>query len=175
MNRAQLEHLIRAAASVADDQEIIVVGSQAILGQFPDAAPALLASMEADVFPKNVPERADLIDGTLGEGSPFHETFGYYAQGVGPETAKLAEGWRDRLIPVRIDSSRAITGWCLETHDLVSSKCIAGREKDVRFLEEAVAQGLVDRDVLLERIDRTPVDLELRVAAAARVRAAFAR
>ena len=76
MTRAQLEHVIRAAATIADDDEIIVIGSQAILGQFPDASGALTVSDEADVYPKNLPERADLIDGSIGEGSPFHETFG---------------------------------------------------------------------------------------------------
>jgi len=100
MTRSQLEHLIRAAADIANDDEIIVVGSQAILGQYPDAPLALTVSMEADLFPKSHPERAELIDGTIGEGSPFHETFDYYAQGVGEETAVLPGGWRERLIPV---------------------------------------------------------------------------
>src|SRR5262245_3747191 len=82
MNRAQLEHLIRAASVIADDDELIVIGSQSVLGQFPDAPASLLASMEADLIPRHHPERWDLIDGTIGEGSPFHLTFGYYAQGV---------------------------------------------------------------------------------------------
>jgi hypothetical protein len=33
------------------------------------------------------PDRADLIDGTIGELSPFHATYGYYAHGVGESTA----------------------------------------------------------------------------------------
>jgi hypothetical protein len=37
VTRAQLEHLLRAAAAIADDDEIVVIGSQAILGQFPEA------------------------------------------------------------------------------------------------------------------------------------------
>jgi hypothetical protein len=63
MNRRQLEHLIRASADIADDDEIIVVGSQAVLGEFPDAPADLLVSNEADVYPRNKPERSDLIDG----------------------------------------------------------------------------------------------------------------
>ena len=68
MRRADHEHLVRAAASIANDDEIIVVGSQAILGQHPDAPEALTRSTEADVYPKHFPERADLIDGSIGEG-----------------------------------------------------------------------------------------------------------
>jgi hypothetical protein len=82
MTRSELEHLLRAAGSIADDKEIVVIGSQSVLGQFPNAPVVLLASMEADIFPLNRPERADLVDGSIGEGSRFHESFGYYAQGV---------------------------------------------------------------------------------------------
>jgi len=82
MNRVQLEHVIRAAATIAEDDEIIVIGSQAILGQFPDAPAELCLSVEADVYTKNRPERSDLVDGSIGEGSPFHETFGSDALGV---------------------------------------------------------------------------------------------
>ncbi|MGQ0752176.1 MAG: hypothetical protein ACT4PS_16750 [Betaproteobacteria bacterium] len=39
MKRSELEHLIRAAGRIAGDPEIVVIGSQAILGQFPDAPP----------------------------------------------------------------------------------------------------------------------------------------
>jgi hypothetical protein len=101
MTRAALEHIIRAAGSIADVEELIVVGSQAILGEFPDAPPELLLSNEADVFPRSFPERADLIDSTIGEGSPFERAFGYYARSVGPETAILPEGWQKRLVLVR--------------------------------------------------------------------------
>ena len=67
MNRAQLEHAIRAACDVARDSELLIFGSQAILGSFPDAPEALRTSIEVDIQPKNFPENTDLIDGNLGE------------------------------------------------------------------------------------------------------------
>ena len=162
MKRAQLEHLIRASTQIADDDELIIIGSQAILGQYPNAPQSLLVSVEADVYPKNHPERADLIDGSIGEGSPFHETFGYYAQGVGEATATLPDGWKERLIAVRNDNTRGATGWCLEAHDLVVSKLVAGRDKDLLFAEEAVRHGLVNAAMLAERLRATAVAAELR-------------
>lgn len=87
------------AADIAADDDIVIIGSQAILGQFPQAPTPLRVSVEADVFPRKHPERADLIDGSIGELSPFHATYGYYAHGVAEATALLPGGWRDRLVP----------------------------------------------------------------------------
>ncbi len=98
MRREQLEHIIRASAELTRVRDIVVIGSQAILAVHPDAPMGMLVSIEADVFPRSHPERAGVIDGAIGEGSQFHETFGYYAHGVGPETAKAPAGWEDRLV-----------------------------------------------------------------------------
>ncbi len=171
MKRRDLEHLIRAAADIADDNEIIVIGSQSILGQYPNAPAALCVSDEADMFPKNRPERWDLIDGSIGEGSPFHGAYGYYAQGVGIETAVLSPGWQDRLVPVRNENTRGATGWCLEAHDLVLSKYVAAREKDGVFARAALAAHLVDPAVLIERLASLPVEETVRQRIAAAIRA----
>lgn len=155
MTRSNLEHVIRAAGSIANDSEIVVIGSQSVLGQFPNAPVALLASAEADVYPLNYPERAELIDGNIGEGSMFHETHGYYAQGVGEETAKLPKRWRDRLIRVSNANTDGICGLCLEVHDLAISKYYAGRHKDLEFAAELAKRGLTDKSTLLARLRET--------------------
>src|SRR5262252_7061421 len=98
MKRSDLEHVIRAATAITGAGELVIIGSQAILGQFPDAPEELRGSIEADVFTLRDSTDADLIDGSIGEGSPFHQTFGYYAHGVGKETAVLPNDWQSRLI-----------------------------------------------------------------------------
>ena len=155
MTREQLEHIIRAAGSIANDREIIVVGSQAILGAVPNATPQLLVSMEADVYPKNHPSRWNVIDGSIGEGSPFHESFGYFAQGVDETTAVLPQGWKDRLVEVRNENTAGVTGWCLEPHDLAVSKLVAGRRKDIGFVRECLREGFVAEDTVRARIAAT--------------------
>jgi hypothetical protein len=157
MRRAELEHIIRAAAEVAGDDELVIVGSQAVLGQFPDAPEAMLVSREADVYPRNHPERADEIEGSLGDGSYFDSSFGYYAHAVGPETAKAPAGWEERLIAVRNENTGGATGWCLEVHDLLLSKCAAGRERDWEFAKEALRHGLADPDELQRRAAGLPL------------------
>jgi Nucleotidyltransferase of unknown function (DUF6036) len=127
------EHIVAAAAEVTGQSDFVVVGSQAILGSHWTVPESLLQSMEADIYPLRDPDAADLIDGALGDGSPFHLAFGYYAHGVGPETAKAPRGWQERLvmreIPPRVTSKRTAVAWCLEPHDLVLSKCAAGRAR----------------------------------------------
>ena len=153
--------MIGAAANALGTDAFVVIGSQAILGPCPDAPEALLRSMEVDLFPMESPERAIEIDGALGDGSPFHEAFGYYAHGVGPETARAPAGWEDRLvevdIPPRPGSKRAAKAYCLEPHDLILAKCAAGRDRDWEFAKEAIVGRVVDPLVLLARVGDLPL------------------
>ena len=166
MRRQDLEHVIAAAANVTGEDEFVVVGSQAILGSHPAAPASMLRSLEADVYPLKRPQDADAVDGALGDGSQFHRTFGYYAHGVGPETAKAPRGWEERLvrveIPPRRGSERSPVAWCLEAHDLVLAKCAAGRERDWEFAADALRAGLVTTDILLARIGDLPLDAKHR-------------
>jgi hypothetical protein len=160
VRRLELEHVIRAAATVAEDEELVVIGSQAILGQFPDAPEEMLVSREADIYPRNHPERGDEIDGSLGDGSYFDATFGYYAHAVGPETATAPVGWEDRLVAVRNENTGGATGWCLDVRDLLLSKCVAGRERDWEFVESALRHRLADAGELRRRADDLPLGRE---------------
>jgi hypothetical protein len=173
VTREQLEHLIRAAAVIADDEEIVVIGSQAILGQFPHAPAPMRVSVEADLFPLNHPERADLIEGSIGELSPFHQTFGYYAEGVGEETARLPLGWKERLVVIQNENTRGARGLCLEVHDLLVAKAIAGREKDLSFLSEAARHRMARIEVLLQRLATVEADLEVVKMARTRIEGIF--
>lgn len=140
MNREQLAHVLRAAAQIVDDPDILVIGSQAILGTFdPDDG------------------KADEVDGAIGELSSFHQQFGYYGQGVSVTTAVLPKGWRDRVVPFNRADADPSAAVCLDAHDLVVSKLVAGREKDLSFAAALIRERLVDVDTLLERagtIDR---------------------
>jgi uncharacterized protein (DUF1810 family) len=121
---------------------------------------AMLFSMEADLYPRNDPDKADEIEGSLGEGSQFQGTFGYYAQGVRPETVVGPLGWEDRLveveIPPRVGQAPGVVALCLEVHDLVLAKCAAGREQDFKFARYALEAELVEVDELWRRLETLP-------------------
>ena len=167
MRRPQLERVIRAASAITGVGEIVIIGSQAVLGQFPDAPADLLASIEADVFTFRSPHDAELIEGSIGEGSPFHQTFGYYAHGVGEETAILPTGWKDRLVAVRNENTGDGCGLCLEVNDLAVAKLVAGRDKDLAFVEGLLRHKLADASVVKSRLRQSPLSsqrLELALA-----------
>ncbi len=175
MTRSELEHLIRAAGAIAEDHEIVIIGSQSILGQFPEAPASLRASMEADLYPRNRPERAELVDGAIGEGSRFHQQFGYYAQGVDSKTALLPRGWQKRLVRVKNANTGGVQGLCLEVHDLAISKYVAGREKDLAFTRELARRGLTKKATLLERLGSTKLDRRLAQLVRGRIARDFSR
>jgi hypothetical protein len=155
---------------VLGTDEVIVIGSQAVLASVPEGLPVeVVRSIEADILPIDDPDeaKADLIDGTIGEASMFQETHGIYAQGVGQHTARLPAGWRERLVPLCNEDTGGVTGWCLEPHDVCTSKLLAGRRKDVEFCTALIRARLVVPATLLERLagsDATP-DEQQRIRA----------
>jgi hypothetical protein len=159
MNRQQLQHVLRAAVEIAADPEPLVIGSQAVLGTHDASELPVEAtrSIEADIaFLNDADEtKADRIDGAIGELSRFHETFGYYAQGVSVTTATLPAGWEVRVIRVPIDGTN-VEARCLELHDCVVSKLVADRPKDREFAAALLRAGLADADVLVERVRLLP-------------------
>jgi hypothetical protein len=126
VRRQELAHILRAACAITHDQDVLVLGSQAILGAYDDAElpEVVMLSREADIAFFNDPDRrkADDVEGAIGEMSSFHETNEVYAEGVHIDNAELPDRWRDRLITWNLRSSDPATPRFIEAHDLVVSK-----------------------------------------------------
>ncbi|MGQ0575039.1 MAG: DUF6036 family nucleotidyltransferase [Pseudonocardia sp.] len=169
MRRDQLEHAIRTACQIIEHPAVVVVGSQSILGTFTEDELPLEATMsvEVDILPLapdgETGRLADLIEGIAGEWSPFEEQHGFSIDGVDHSTVVLPDGWRDRLVRVQNANTAApggrprYTGWCLDKSDLCVAKLCALREKDQNFVAALLDAGLVDRDVVAERLASVPV------------------
>ncbi|MBM4184314.1 MAG: hypothetical protein FJ207_08805 [Gemmatimonadetes bacterium] len=175
MTRHEFEHAIRAAGAVLGVNELIVIGSQALHGSLEDDLPEeAVRSVEVDVAFAGDPDgrMADLLDGSIGEASMFHETFGYYAQGVTERTATLPDGWRDRLVTFETEATNGVRAMCLDVHDPWIAKSIASRPKDVDFCGALVARRLVNATTLAERLAAVKgVDARIRSTVAERIRA----
>lgn len=170
MRRDQLEHAIRTACQIIQHSEVIVVGSQAILGTYDESQlpTAATMSIEVDILPiagtnAETARLADLIEGVAGEFSPFEELHGFSIDGVDLDTAVLPEGWRDHLVKVQNANTAApagsprFTGWCLDKEDLCVAKLIAFREKDINFVSALLEDRLVDLEEVRRRL-RTVAD-----------------
>ena len=165
MRRDQLEHAIRTACQIIQHPEVIVVGSQAILGTYDESQLPAEATMsiEVDILPMadtnaETARLADLIEGVAGEFSSFEELHGFSIDGVDLDTAVLPEAWRDRLVQVQNANTAApagsprFTGWCLDKEDLCVAKLIAYREKDLNFVGALLDHDLVDLEVVILRL-----------------------
>ncbi len=173
----EFEHVVRAAGAVLNTRDVIVVGSQAILGQLPRefVDPTLQISRELDIIPMSQPDISDLISGSIGEGSPFDQMYGYYGDGVGFDTVVAPAGWRDRLVVYESPNTNGVRAHCIEINDLVLAKYVANREKDRDFIAAAIAQALCDRQTLLDRAGDLPVSQSAVEGIRARIRRDFTR
>ena len=169
MNRSQLEHAIRTACQIIGHTEVIVVGSQSILGTYDENRLPAAATMsrEVDVLPfgdtnEEIALLADEIEGVAGELSRFEETHGYSIDGVDLTTSVLPDGWRNRLVKVQNENTappggrQQFTGWCLDRHDLCVAKLCAFRTKDQNFVAALLNAGLVEASVIAERLTSVP-------------------
>lgn len=172
MERQQLAHILRSACRISGDARVLVVGSQAILGSFDeeDLPHPSTASIEVDIAFFNDESRikADAVEGAIGEFSIFHQTNGYYAEGVHLDTLTLPIGWKDRLIGWDLSSSHPAEPAFLDPHDLGIGKLLAGREKDFAFVEALITHGILKIEILAERCETLPTDHD--PVAGARVR-----
>jgi hypothetical protein len=160
MNLEQFHHSIRAARDVLRHEgasgAIVIMGSQSILASYSatvlDSRPMM--SAEVDIMPiaadaAEVERLSDQLDGSLGQESRFHESFGFHVDGISINTSVLEGSWFDRLIP-EVEQRSGATGWCLDPHDLAAAKLIAGRAKDIEFVDTLVASRLIDPHTVRE-------------------------
>jgi hypothetical protein len=125
MRRDQLELAIRTACQIIGRPEVIVVGSQAILGTFrEDELPGQATmSSEIDILPiadsnEETVHLADRTEGVAGALSPFEQLHGFSIDGVDLQTSALPESWRDRLVKVQ-NANTAGACWRATVHWLV--------------------------------------------------------
>ncbi len=162
MKRAELHDAIRHATRVTQQREVLVIGSQAILGSFDESQLPARATLseEVDIAPIVDDEEytlATLIDANLGEWSQFHSDHGYYVQGVNVTTAVLPKGWEARTVQVAPDGPTGPLARCLDPHDLCAAKLVRGESKDIEFVDALVEAGLIDATSLVRICKKLPI------------------
>jgi len=172
MKKHQLDHVLPAAGRITGEKQFVIIGSQSLHGKYPDLPDDIVQSAEVDLIAKNRAPRSEWLN-AIGQDSPFHEQFGYYADPVETGTAILPAGWKGRLVNLPPGDTEGVLGLCLEPHDLVIAKYIARREKDLAFNAALARRGLVSRERLLELLEKTPVPKVLRARIRSDIEQAF--
>jgi hypothetical protein len=115
MTREQLANVLSWVSRIAKTRDVLVYGSQSILGSYSEneLPPEATGSMEVDItfFDDPDDDKSSLVDAAIGELSDFHNEYGYYPQGVSITTAVLPEGWRDRLVPYETMRTKPAEGY----------------------------------------------------------------
>jgi hypothetical protein len=79
-----------------------MIGTRAVIARLKTVPLDLMSTREIDIHAEGAEDAdaiADLIDGTLGEGSPFDTNFGYYVHGSGETTACLPD---EMILPIKV-------------------------------------------------------------------------
>jgi hypothetical protein len=161
MKKREVDHVLRAAGRITGEKQFIIIGSQSLHGKYPDLPDSLVKSFEVDLIVSKDTDRTEWLN-VIGVHSPFHESFGYYADPVDHKTATLPKGWKGRLVNLPVGDTEGVQGLCLDPQDLAIAKYVARREKDIVFTRELAKRGIVLRDRLLELLDQTRVSEEAR-------------
>jgi hypothetical protein len=161
MKKQQLDHVLRAAGRITGEKQFVIIGSQSLHGKYPDLADEIVRSAEVELISKRDPKRAEWLN-AIGQDSPFHMQFGYYADPVDESTATLPKGWKGRLVNLPPGDTDGVTGLCLEPHDLAIAKYVAGRDKDRIFTRALTERRIVSRTRLLAFLEQTKVNNEIR-------------
>src|SRR6266513_21107 len=161
MKKQQVDHVLRAAGRITGEKQFIIIGSQSLHGKYPDIADEILTSFEVDLVASKNADRTEWLN-AIGVDSPFHESFGYYADPVDLNTATLPKGWKERLVTLPPGETEGVRGLCLEPHDLAIAKYAAAREKDLIFTRELARRGIVSEERLFTLRDQITRDFHAR-------------
>ena len=159
MKREDLELATIKATEIIRQREVLIIGSQAILGSYSEGELPARAIMSNEVDMASLNDNAaetlaDLIDAELGEWSDFDRDHGFYVQGVSVRTAYLPLGWETRLVRVEPRGHQDSVGLCLEPHDLCAAKLARFDTKDCEFVDALIEAGLVEPATIRARLDQ---------------------
>ena len=166
-----LDRAVRALGRHFDTDEVIVIGSQAILVHHAQAPVIMRTSGEIDAYPGNSrvwesqnPGQlaSEEINALFGSGSRFHERFGFYIDGVDANTAKLPPDWKDRADMRAVDDNGGtIRVIAPSIEDLIVSKLFRLDEKDRDFIRAWHALQPLDGALIRRRLAETEPEKEV--------------
>lgn len=156
MNFTQVERLLTEIRDSEGLERFVVMGSLSVLGLVsPETIPqGMLVSNELDAYPEDDPEKRHQIARRFGQGTPFELEHGYYFDPISPALPTLPDGWKDRLIELRLSSGVRVK--FLEPNDAAVSKYARGDPKDRAWIREGLAASILSGATIEYRFRTTP-------------------
>jgi hypothetical protein len=169
-----LHRAVRSLAVHFDTDVVVIVGSQSVLLEWPDAPVLMRTSGEIDAYPGNIRDweaknpgdlASEEINVLFGWGSQFHDTFGFYIDGVDETTAKLPPDWQARAIMIDVDAhGKRVTALAPCPEDMVCAKLNRLVDKDRAYIEARHRARPLDFGVIRERFRQTEPEREVLIA-----------
>jgi hypothetical protein len=151
LRRPDIDHILRAAASLSGHNRFVMVGTGAVIVTAKHIPVVMMMTEEIDIYVEDVADPdwiSDLIDASIGRDSQFHRTFGYYGDGVSKRTAVMPLDWRRRAAEYTTQDGLA-TAVCPSAEDIAIAKLCAWRDKDQVWLREAFRSGVAKAPIAM--------------------------
>jgi hypothetical protein len=155
MDLKDLELLLKEASRRTRHTEFVIVGSLSILGVL-GSRPVprrMLLSIDVDCWTPRDPERIFELNESLGAGSEFERTHGYYLDPVPPQLPTLPANWEYRLVRLRF--AGGISASFLDPNDAAVSKYARGEPRDREWIRAGLKAGLLSAAVIESRFRDT--------------------
>lgn len=152
VRKPDLHKLIADYREISGEEIPVIVGSQAFHASLEFVPEIAKRSVECDFLlsSANFSKRKEL-DERLGALSDYQVANGFFADVLGLATVVLPDGWQERLVPF-LDDEGTPVALCADAYDVCAAKLVAGREKDLIFIESALTGDMIEIDELLARI-----------------------
>lgn len=151
---------------------IFFAGSQSVLFIFPKLKnDTILSSLEIDcVINTDNPELSriiyDKIYTVIGEESPFHNSHDFYVEPLEEGLVQLPDNWKKRVQKIASPHEN-LNFYHFSLVDLMLSKYVAFREKDLEFNQIMINGGVIKKKelikVLSEEYSNLDMDIKMRI------------
>lgn len=162
---ALTSNIIRAACRVAEQDQVLVIGSQSVLGTYGELElpEESTFSEEADVFPlfdDADGTKSTQIDGTLVEQVSSTRRSDTTLRALTAVPPPLPAGWAERLVPIETRTPTTTRAGAWTCTICAVQKLIANRDKDRAFVTALIHDDLVLVSYIRERLELTEVDVQ---------------
>ena len=158
MNRHKLMHILRAIASITEEKNYVLIGSATVLLSAKNIPSQMLNTNEIDVYSpdsKDEEEFSFMVE-SIGKGSHFDNTFGYFGDGVSSKTAIMPADWQTRSRKIEEASLPGITVTVPDINDIALAKMCAWRDKDQEWLMAGVRALILKPKSMQARLPQMP-------------------